>query len=43
MTLTPADISEVRAIILIYDALVEVHGFSATAMDDPLDTVGNIV
>ncbi|KAK0219274.1 Fungalysin metallopeptidase-domain-containing protein [Armillaria nabsnona] len=42
---TPADISEVWANILhsVYTTLVEVHGFSSTAMDDPSGTEGNIV
>ncbi len=27
----------------VYEALVEVHGFSSTAMDDPSGTEANIV
>ncbi|SJL17912.1 uncharacterized protein ARMOST_21481 [Armillaria ostoyae] len=39
------DIGEVWANMLhnVYAALIEVHGFSSTAMDDPSGTEGNIV
>ncbi|KAK0429626.1 peptidase M36 [Armillaria borealis] len=40
-----ADVGEVWANMLhnVYAALVEAHGFSSTAMDDPSGTEGNVV